>query len=336
MKLKELIVWLAVGFIVLVTGLYALHQSANASTQQAKETICHATSSHSNPYTQESPNIQNDGSLSGGHLNHTGPVFPASNWGDIIPPYTHGNFSYPGLNWTTAGQAIWNNDCNVPSPTATPTPTIKPTATPTPKVGCDKDHHDYWKDDDKDCNKPTPTPTTKPCGWNVDHPCTTPTPTPEDGCGDDCDVTPTPSATPSATPTPEQNIVGSGNGGGGNTNNPPVCSNGDTIQLPANPFVIREGDKAIVNFFITQGDNANIYYKVVGQKDWQYSVPNLKPNDLHFVSYTITGLNPQLGYTFGIQQTYGCGGGNYVTAVIVDGATYRPVIWNFSYWEWSK
>lgn len=102
-------------------------------------TICHATNSNTHPYTYETPNIQNDGSLDGGHLNHTGPVYPTANWGDIIPPYNHGNFHYAGLNWTTQGQAIWDDDCEV-SPTVTPvtpTPSVDPCAnngcvTPTP------------------------------------------------------------------------------------------------------------------------------------------------------------------------------------------------------------
>jgi hypothetical protein len=83
-------------------------------------TICHATSSDSNPYNQISPNIQNNGDLQGGHLNHTGGIYPTVNWGDIIPPYDYGvSGHYSGMNWTTAGQAIWNNGCNIPPATAT-------------------------------------------------------------------------------------------------------------------------------------------------------------------------------------------------------------------------
>ncbi|HZL94569.1 MAG TPA: hypothetical protein VFB99_13020, partial [Vicinamibacterales bacterium] len=45
-----------------------------------KVRICHATSSQSNPYTSNEPAIANNGDLQGGHLNHTGPVFPADDW----------------------------------------------------------------------------------------------------------------------------------------------------------------------------------------------------------------------------------------------------------------
>jgi hypothetical protein len=123
--------------LVAVSAVFATKVLAAVSNTV---TICHATDSHSNPYTTQSPNIQNDGSLSGGHLNHTGPVFPSNNWGDIIPPYNHGNFHYAGMNWTTAGQAIWNNGCHIPQPTptprptVTPTPTVAPTPTPVPEV----------------------------------------------------------------------------------------------------------------------------------------------------------------------------------------------------------
>ena len=63
------------------------------------------------------PAIANNGDLQGGHLNHTGPVFPADDWGDIIPPYTYTDQSgneavFPGRNWDAAGQAIWQNGCD--------------------------------------------------------------------------------------------------------------------------------------------------------------------------------------------------------------------------------
>ncbi len=97
-------------FALNVANAVNLENIPNDDTHQSI-TICHATHSLSNPYVSQSPNTQNDGSLAGGHLNHTGPVYPADNWGDIIPPYTDGNFNFPGLNWTTEGQAIHNNEC---------------------------------------------------------------------------------------------------------------------------------------------------------------------------------------------------------------------------------
>ena len=193
-----------------------------------------------------------------------------------------------------------------PEPTATPTPTPRPTATPTP----------------------TPTPKQDKCDrkHRFDEDCITPTPTP------------IPTVTPEVTPVPEQ-VVCTENCGNpptfaGSSTNPPTCSDGNTIQTVANPFVVRKGSDAIVNFFITQGDSANIYYRIVGQSSWQFSVPDVKPNGDNFVSYTIHGLNPALGYDFGIQQKFGCGGGQLVTVVIVDGPMSQT--FGFSYWEWSK
>ena len=90
-----------------------------------KVRICHATSSHSNPYVSNEPAIANNGDLQGGHLNHTGPVFPAADWGDIIPPYDYVDGSgvtqiFPGYNWSPKGQAIWQNGCELPLKPLTP------------------------------------------------------------------------------------------------------------------------------------------------------------------------------------------------------------------------
>jgi hypothetical protein len=83
--------------------------------------ICHATSSAGNPYVSQSPAIANNGDLQGGHLNHTGPVYPQPGWGDIIPPYEYVDANgdtqvFPGHNWTEQGQAIWQNGCEPPAP----------------------------------------------------------------------------------------------------------------------------------------------------------------------------------------------------------------------------
>ena len=79
--------------------------------------ICHATAAPKNPYVSESPSTL--GQLMG-HAGHTGPVWYTGisvQWGDIIPPITV--FLPSGLNWSTEGQAIWNNNCNIPSQTGT-------------------------------------------------------------------------------------------------------------------------------------------------------------------------------------------------------------------------
>ena len=86
-----------------------------------KVRICHSTSSRTNPYVSDEPAIANNGDLHGGHFEHTGPVFPADNWGDIIPPYTYVDTSgkvqtFLGYNWSPEGQAIWQKGCDIPQP----------------------------------------------------------------------------------------------------------------------------------------------------------------------------------------------------------------------------
>ena len=149
---------------------------------------------------------------------------------------------------------------------------------------------------------------------------------------DDCIVvTPTPPVTPA--PVCTENC-GNPPTFAGSSTLPPVCGDKSTTQLPANVHVIRKGSEATVNFFITEGNSANIYYGIVGQPHWQYAVADVKPNADNFVSFTIQALNPALGYEFGVQQKQGCGGGQLVTAVVIDGPVSR--VFGFSYWEWSK
>ena len=81
------------------------------------------------PLQPQEPAIANNGDLQGGHLNHTGPVYPADNWGDIIPPYDYidqngQKQTFPGYNWSEQGQAIYQHNCEPPLP---PTPkTVTP------------------------------------------------------------------------------------------------------------------------------------------------------------------------------------------------------------------
>ncbi len=99
--------------------------------------ICHSTDSQSNPYTN--PNVDqdsadgysgNDNGQGDHYLEHNGPVWydgiPNHSWGDIIPPVAADGEKpgHNGKNWNSQGQAIWNNQCNIPAdPTATPDPT---------------------------------------------------------------------------------------------------------------------------------------------------------------------------------------------------------------------
>jgi hypothetical protein len=114
----------------------------------------------------------------------------------------------------------------------------------------------------------------------------------------------------------------------------PQCPNGVPAKVPANPHVIRNGSQATVKAHIPEGDHVNIYFKVNDASGWQHSARDIAVND-KFVSYTINDLDPNLGYTFGIQSANGCAGGETVLAVIVDPPADGE-IFMFSYWEWMK
>lgn len=157
----------------------------------------------------------------------------------------------------------------------------------------------------------TPTPTSKPDPTPTKEPEPTPTSEPE--------------PTPEITPIPHEDALTVPSG----PFYAPTCPDGSTILLPANPHVFRAGEAATVKWWPTEADQVNLYYKEVGQANWTHAVGDL-PND---GSYTIHGLNPTLGYVFGIQQKHGCGGGETVVAVIVDGPTAR--LFPFSYWMWQ-
>ncbi|WP_448808671.1 hypothetical protein [Agromyces bauzanensis] len=87
-----------------------------------KVEICHRTDSYKNPYVINEPNANGD--VDGHATEHVGPVFypeipKHTEWGDIIPPFYYGDPEdpsfFPGLNWDAEGQAIYENDCVVPT-----------------------------------------------------------------------------------------------------------------------------------------------------------------------------------------------------------------------------
>jgi hypothetical protein len=115
-----------------------------------KVTICHATNSDTNPYVMETVDIASTGYVKAGHVDHTGPIWYEGakdahvKWGDIIPSYIYQptSFTFPGLNWTDEGEAIWDNDCvplTLPSPSASlpvdESTTPSTTTLPSPSFG---------------------------------------------------------------------------------------------------------------------------------------------------------------------------------------------------------
>ena len=155
--------------------------------------------------------------------------------------------------------------------------------------------------------------------------CPSPTPSPRPSPSPE----PSPEVSPSPEPSPEATTEAKTEQPSGNITTP-QCPDKNTTNVVANLHVLRSGSDATVNFFITEGDRANIYYSIVGQPHWQYAVGNVKGNNDNYVSYTIHDLNPNLGYDFGVQQVFNCGGG-LTTGVVVDGPTTQ--LFNLSYWE---
>ncbi len=139
--LPQILAGIVVFTMVISVSSIAKAVPANGDTIQ----ICHRHNSVTNPYNVENPDKSGDVE---GHADHTGPVASSEavaqalkdnheKWGDIIPPFDYDDSSFPGLNWTTEGQAIWENGCNYPtepspSPSLTPTPTPSCSVTPTP------------------------------------------------------------------------------------------------------------------------------------------------------------------------------------------------------------
>ncbi|MEY2965069.1 MAG: hypothetical protein RLZZ228_882 [Actinomycetota bacterium] len=180
--------WAVTGGIGLAAalGMSAFILLPAGATPSDKVTICHATSSTSNPYTVNNINTSSvdeaGNKYLNGHGNHTGPVYSegmSSGWGDIIPPFSKpdSGTDFPGYNWDGAGQAIWDAGCQPPNPSPSPTPTeTSPSPTPTE-------------------TSPSPTPTeTSPSPTPTE---TSPSPTPTE-----TSPSPTPTETsPSPTPT---------------------------------------------------------------------------------------------------------------------------------------
>src|SRR3990167_2758899 len=100
----------ALGVLSLVLGfggvVYANHNDV---------TICHATGSHSNPYVKITVDDNAVNGTGSGDHNRDG----HHHGRDIIPP---GSWDTDGRNWTAQGQAIWNNNCNIPQTSPSPSP----------------------------------------------------------------------------------------------------------------------------------------------------------------------------------------------------------------------
>lgn len=113
----------------MIFSLIAILLTSDARAGTEKVSICHATSSETNPYTQNDVDASSIDNEKNRYLNGHG-----DHEKDIIPPFSYGSSSFGGKNWDDKGKEIWSNGCNIvmPTPTVTPTPTDTPTPTVTP------------------------------------------------------------------------------------------------------------------------------------------------------------------------------------------------------------
>jgi LPXTG-motif cell wall-anchored protein len=98
------IVGAVLALVGVVLGVLGVVAGPAGADPQEKVVICHATSSHENPYNRISVNVSSiDGVGNNDHTSHVGPAWfdgIAVAWGDVIPGVQ---------NWDAAGQAIFDD-----------------------------------------------------------------------------------------------------------------------------------------------------------------------------------------------------------------------------------
>lgn len=118
----------------------AADPTSPGNSGEHKVTICHRTNSATNPYvriTVDHHAVDGHGEGSDHAGVHTGDVYEpgmkerGERWGDIIPAVTTPDGeAHPAVNWTAAGQAIFENSCELPAETP---PAVEETETEKPR-----------------------------------------------------------------------------------------------------------------------------------------------------------------------------------------------------------
>lgn len=111
----------------------------------------------------------------------------------------------------------------------------------------------------------------------------------------------------------------------------PVCSDGTILNLPANFHIMRKGDVAIARWVPTGGNLVDLYYRENENTDWTHSLGD-QANDGEL---EVQLLDPNKGYTFGLRQHQGCGGGETVISVVIDPPANTWTMFTLSHWLWN-
>ena len=212
---------------------------------------------------------------------------------DIIPP---GDWDNNGRNWTQEGQAIYNNNCNVPQPSSSPSPSISPSPSVSPSPS----------------GSPEPSESPLPSG--------SPSPSPSPSESPEPSESPAPSESPEPSREPEASSIPTSSTGF-STPGAYVCPDTSPTRAPANFHIYRNGNLVQVKWMPDnpkEGDQAIIYWGIVG-KGWQHSL--LTAND----GFEVINLYSVLDYSFAAQIVKGCGAGP-MSQTVVDGNTSQWVL----------
>ena len=107
--IKKNLVYILLAFIAGIVLAFMFWAPKVGATQNDNVTICHATGSNNNPYVKIT--VDDDAVDGNGNSDHNRSGH--QNGEDIIPP---GYWDQNGRNWDAEGQAIYNNNCNIPEP----------------------------------------------------------------------------------------------------------------------------------------------------------------------------------------------------------------------------
>jgi hypothetical protein len=105
-----------------------------------------------------------------------------------------------------------------------------------------------------------------------------------------------------------------------NTTDAPQCTATRPVLEALNFHILRNGDTAIAKWMPTNGNKANIYYKLVTSDSWEHAVRDIDNNGY----FVINGLGNR-DWTFALQQSNDCAGG-LMSQYVVDGGTSKWVL----------